>query len=674
MNIKSIVILIFILPISVFCQIDRTRSWYFGEGLKIFFTKDNQLNVGTDLKGNTGEGTGVFNDSEGNLLFYSDWGRLYDSSNTELCKDFYLGGDGSSSQATMLTSLNDSVLHIFATSANIYNPFFKNGGFNYSKYDIIKKKWVVKALHLDKYSAQTQALVNHQNGKWQWVVRHSRLGDTLYSYLLTEKGLETCPVISHVGHFYEDWYAGQGKLKFSADGKFVVLTAWGIEHFYLCEFNNQTGKIIEILDVPCLGASCAEFKESSLFIGCARDGKIRQYSMKNLNLADFQSSNKVLYDTIDDNSISDLQNAPDGNIYIAIARANRLAKISKDMQGKYSFSYTPELFGSKYCSGGLPNLNASYFHTPAIDFTYTFQCSTNTINLKAKDTIGGGFYEWQFTKGGTRQIKYGKTLSHTFTDSGVWNIRLICFGSKRNDTLSKTITILKPLPTAYLGEDLLFSKNSAVTGMLTGPKNMHCVHWFKSGDTTETIKQDFGFNDTGLYICRALNKVMCVYQDTIRVRVCDSFAQSATITRRNDSLFTNTYAAKYQWYRNDTALTWATAQKIKLFQNGLYKLRTWNHQGCDSFSASIQVKALAMNHLTNSEIMVFPNPSNGVFEIELPSQKIQEVEIFSSDGRMVWSEKFKTKQNSQTIKFSVKPGIYFMRINEAVWRKIEITD
>jgi hypothetical protein len=63
-----------------------------------------------------------------------------------------------------------------------------------------------------------------------------------------------------------------------------------------------------------------------------------------------------------------------------------------------------------------------------------------------------------------------------------------------------------------------------------------------------------------------------------------------------------------------------------------------------------------------------------VFEIEFPSQKIQQVEIFSSDGRMVWSEKFKTKQNSQTIKFSVKPGIYFMRINEAVWRKIEITD
>jgi PKD repeat protein len=632
------------------------------------------LNVRTDLQGNTEEGTGVFNDSAGNLLFYSDCCRLYDSSNAEICKDFYLGGDGSSSQATILTSLNDSVLHIFGTSPEIYDTKFKLGGFNYSKYDIIEKKWLVKALKLDKKSAETQALVNHQNGKWQWIVRHSRLGDTLFSYLLTEKGLETCPVISHIGHFYEDWFAGQGKLKFSADGKFVVLTAWGINHFYLCEFNNQTGKIKEILDVPCLGASCAEFKESLLFIGCNRDGKIRQYSMKKLNLSDFQSSNIVLYDTVDDNSIFDLQNAPDGNTYVAIARANRIAKISDDKQGKYSFSYTPELFGSKYCSGGLPNLNASYFHTPAIDFTYTFQCSTNTINLKAKDTIGGGFYEWQFTKGGTRQIKYGKTLSHTFTDSGVWNIRLICFGSKRNDTLSKTITILKPLPTAYLGEDLLFSKNSAVTGMLTGPKNMHCVHWFKSGDTTETIKQDFGFNDTGLYICRALNKVMCVYQDTIRVLVCDSFAQSATITRRNDSLFTNTYAAKYQWYRNDTALTGATAQKIKLFQNGLYKLRTWNHQGCDSFSASIQVKALAMNQLTNSEINVFPNPSNGVFEVELPSQKIQEVEIFSSDGRMVWSEKFKTKQNSQPIKFSAKPGIYFMRINETVWRKIEIVD
>jgi PKD repeat protein len=671
-NIKSIVILILILPISIFCQIDRTRSWYFGEGLKIFFTKDNQLNVRTDLKGNTGEGTGVFNDSLGNLLFYSDWGRLYDSSNTELCKDFYLGGDGSSSQATMLTSLNDSVLHIFGTSAEIYDSRFKLGGFNYSKYDIIQKKWLVKALKLDKKAAETQALVNHQNGKWQWVVRHSRLGDTIYSYLLTEKGLETCPVISHVGPFYDDWYPGQGKLKFSADGKYLVLVPAFFEKIILCKFDNQTGGIREILDVPCPGALTAEFKDNYLFVGCTFNGKIRQFSLNNLNV--FQSSNKILFDTVDDYSLFDLQNAPDGSIYIAMVGSSRLGKISKDEKGTYSFSYTSELFGNKTCRLGLPNLNASYFHTPAIDFSYTFQCHTNTIILKAKDTIGASFYEWEFSKGKTRQIKYGKTLSHSFTDSGVWNIRLICFGSKRNDTLIKTITILTPLPTAYLGEDLLFSKSTAVTGMLMGPKNMHCVHWFKPGDTAETIKQDFGFNDTGIYICRALNKVMCEYHDTIRVRVCDSFAQSAVITRRNDSLFTNTYAAKYQWYRNDTALTGATAQMIKLFQNGLYKLRTWNHQGCDSFSASIQVKALAVNHLMTGEINLFPNPSNGEFLLKTPSQKLQQVEIFSSEGRLVLFEKFKTQQNSQTIKFNAKPGIYFIRINEAVWRKIEIAD
>jgi hypothetical protein len=76
----------------------------------------------------------------------------------------------------------------------------------------------------------------------------------------------------------------------------------------------------------------------------------------------------------------------------------------------------------------------------------------------------------------------------------------------------------------------------------------------------------------------------------------------------------------------------------------------------------------------NTIIGVFPNPSRGEFEIKMTSQKIQQVEIFSSDGRMVWSEKFKTKQNSQTIKFNARAGIYFMRINEAFWRKIEIVD
>jgi hypothetical protein len=73
-------------------------------------------------------------------------------------------------------------------------------------------------------------------------------------------------------------------------------------------------------------------------------------------------------------------------------------------------------------------------------------------------------------------------------------------------------------------------------------------------------------------------------------------------------------------------------------------------------------------------IDVFPNPSRGEFEIKMPSQIIQEVEIFSSDGRLVWSERFISNQNSQTIKLNEKPGIYFMRINEAVWRKIEIVD
>jgi hypothetical protein len=167
---------------------------------------------------------------------------------------------------------------------------------------------------------------------------------------------------------------------------------------------------------------------------------------------------------------------------------------------------------------------------------------------------------------------------------------------------------------------------------------------------------------------------MCEYQDTIRVRVCDSFAQSAIITRRNDSLITNTFAVKYQWYRNDTALTGATGKQIRLLQNGSYKLRTWNHQGCDSFSASIQVKALAVNHLMTGEINLFPNPSHGEFLLETRSQKIQQVEIFSSDGRLVWSENFNAKQNSQIIKFNAKPGIYFIRINEVVWRKIEIAD
>ena len=668
MNIKSIVILIFILPISVFCQIDRTRSWVFGESIGIHFNKSGSIDTLADIY-KPGypqyEGTGVYNDSLGNLLYYVLNGKLIGNNNKPLNNDFAMGGGSSASQANIITSLNDSIFHIFGSSSGF--------DFNYSCFDKTSGKFKVLDKSLIYRASEAQALVNHENGRWKWVVCHSRLGDTLYSYLVTENGLETCPVLSFAGPFYNDWYPGQGIIKFTSNGKYLVLTTWSAEKVVLCSFNNQTGSIKELCSISGLVPYGAEFVDNKLFISSTRLGQIHEFDLSILQCDSILKSKRLVYDTIDDVSLGQIQLAPNGNLYVAYYQSNHLGLISK-INGVWTHEYTTSIFGSKKSFAGFPNFNASYFYTPALNFTYTNSCETNSFHFVATDTFEASAWQWNYSKGATNYSGAGKTPNFSFPDTGVWQVECIASKGSRKDTITKSIAILKPLKSRYLGEDILLPNGTSIGGTVKGPVGMHCVHWQRMGDTIESKVQNLTYSDTGYYICRSTNRVFCTYSDTIRVRVCDSFAQSATITRRNDSLITNTYAAKYQWYRNDTALTGATGKQIRLLQNGSYKLRTWNYQGCDSFSASIQVKALAVKHLMTGEINLFPNPSNGEFLLETPSQKIQQVEIFSSDGRLVWSENFSTKRNSQTIKFNAKPGIYFMRINETVWRKIKIAD
>ena len=153
-------------------QINRARSWYFGEGINLFFQSDNNLKITFGLKGLSYEGTSVWNDENGNLKFYSDGDSLYINSNKRI-SDFSLGGAYSGSQPLIITSLNDTIFHIFGTS-----PEFKWGGLRYSNYNINTGKYSTKGKQLNPAISEAQAHVNHQNGRWQWVVSHSRLGDT----------------------------------------------------------------------------------------------------------------------------------------------------------------------------------------------------------------------------------------------------------------------------------------------------------------------------------------------------------------------------------------------------------------------------------------------------------------------------------------------------------------
>lgn len=581
-------------PVIGTAQLDKTRTWVFGTGIKMKFLRNDSIEIDTIGIDCRWRGNSVWNDQLGNLLYATNCCSLYDS--TGLFTGVETLGAGSSSQASIITSVDDSVLHCFGTNDDLPYTWkgVRYGGYTYNTFDMKTGQWLIKAKKLLPVSSECQAIVNHQNGKWQWVVCRSRLGDTLFSYLITENGLEAVPVQSFAGYFHNDAGRSQGIFKFSADGQYFIFTSW-YGYIAVCKFNNQTGQITEafrfFVDYT---PSSLEIVDHNFFAGSHIQNVICQYSMREMTASAVKASKRTLFDTNQSVFIGDLQRAPDGNIYNNFWKQSFLGKLSRQDSNDWQFSYTPKLFSNDSCSWGFPNFNASYFHTPSLNFGYTRNCQTNAFHFVASDTFAASSWTWQFNKGDSTLFGNGQSCDFVFPDTGQWLVRCIAANAFRSDTTTKTIFILPPLASGFLGNDQIVHPDFPINDTLLGPGGMHSVRWNRVSVTAEYLEQNHPFFDTGFYLCQATNSVFCSYTDTIRVAYCDSIANAAVIQRTGDSLVTQTYAAKYQWYletpSGDSAIMGATTNRLKLSSPGTYKLRTWNAIGCDSTSQSVTIE------------------------------------------------------------------------------------
>ncbi|MBL7926838.1 MAG: aryl-sulfate sulfotransferase [Bacteroidia bacterium] len=137
-----------------------------------------------------------------------------------------------------------------------------------------------------------------------------------------------------------------------------------------------------------------------------------------------------------------------------------------------------------------------------------------------------------------------------------------------------------------------------------------------------------------------------------------------TVSLLNDTLHSSN-AVTYQWYFNGYQIAGATNSYYVPTTNGNYKVRTTDVNGC-MFTYSTDYKfstvtAIAANS-SNVDVTIYPNPSNGLFNIRMPNLADFTVTVNS----MLGSEILKQK-NTYTIDLSMQPaGIYYVRITNAL--------
>ncbi len=141
---------------------------------------------------------------------------------------------------------------------------------------------------------------------------------------------------------------------------------------------------------------------------------------------------------------------------------------------------------------------------------------------------------------------------------------------------------------------------------------------------------------------------------------------TATITQ-NDSLFTSSSSTGNQWYLNGLIINGATNQTYIATANGNYTVVVTSG-GCSSAASAIAtMTGVGINEVTNpgTHFYIYPNPSNGVFNLVFTSTDIMEytVRLRNELGQIIFEEKLDKFSGTYTKAFDVTTygqGQYFL--------------
>lgn len=103
--------------------------------------------------------------------------------------------------------------------------------------------------------------------------------------------------------------------------------------------------------------------------------------------------------------------------------------------------------------------------------------------------------------------------------------------------------------------------------------------------------------------------------------------------------------------------------------DGICYWEVWNEDilnpKFDSLLSSVNCNSLSVTSIDKRELSIYPNPNNGVFTINIPTNKQAEIMITDINGRVLYKEQVANKEK-YTINISNKPnGIYMLQLTTA---------
>jgi hypothetical protein len=420
---RKLLCIIFIVSYAVVKAQPGKEAWHwkFGNYCALDF------NTGTAVSGVTtfysSEGcAAISNHNTGQYIMYTNGVYVADSVNHSMFNGINLFGSQYSSQSSLIVPKPGSsiIYYVITVDASDHVP---NKGVHYSVVDITYNNGQGKVISQNQAltaatAAEKVTAVKHCNGTDYWIITHRYLSDAFNAYLLSSAGINTTPIISHVGTFIQDtldnpYYWEAGYLKASPNGKKLALAeADTLAYLELFDFDNSTGVVSNSLKLNntkggIYGVSFSP-DNTKLYAASCNLGSIFQYDLSSNVASTIIASQYIIIDSLIstrigyevDGAFGALQMAPDGKIYIARYNIDTLAVINNPNNVGASCNF--KLSGFPLAPGtksqfGLPNfIDANYIEGINLNIPYIQPCATvDTLN------VGLGFKSYQWSTGDT---------------------------------------------------------------------------------------------------------------------------------------------------------------------------------------------------------------------------------------------------------------------------------
>lgn len=442
--------------------------WYFGNGAGLDFSHTPPPKPVYDGKIFTNEGCAVATDDKGNLLFYTDGIKVWNSHHQVLSNGEGLNGNRSATQSALVVPVpgDKNIFYIFTVDEKAGEK-----GLCYSMVDVKNDSVIQKNKQLLRNSTEKLTAIVHANGKDVWLIAHEWGTNNFHSFAVTESGVHK-PVISSAGIVHDETGAGNnreaiGYMCASDDGKkLAVAVCYKMkDNLQVFDFDNVKGVVINPITIQADGfpyGLCFSPDHTQLYVSFLKgQNGVIQYDMAAQTIIQVIDNEK-------ENSFGSLQLGPDGKIYVT-RTGNFLDAIeSPDAKGilckykKNAINLSPA--SSTY---GLPNFLWNY-----ADKKLSFDCSKilekpfsnkdkllmieaavceNTYILNAKNS--GSFYNWS-TMETTQKVKVDS--------SGIYRVSISKNGCTITDSIRlrfrKDAALFRFLPTFNPENDFLNSE------------------------------------------------------------------------------------------------------------------------------------------------------------------------------------------------------------------------